>query len=222
MNKLTVKLNVFEKRLVMQVIDQAEELRGSSTNPKEFKASNGIVIVSGTRPGIFPDLKQISLRGENKLNDLDVVYGLFESTDEAKLFMQDINVAMSEYLDNVRRSRNYKLVKNLGESIKLNQCEVLFSPLKNAIVMQLISSNFECGNDHMENSDDLKVDITNGIHIALPFNSTDSYQTMISTKGKSEDEVKSMILDIIDILNYSDSPSVQSFENKYPESIYSA
>lgn len=202
MNKLKLKFSVFEKRLAMQVIEQSVDITGSLTKALDFKASNGIVITSNSKPGIYPELNQISIRGGNKNSDLDVVYGRFRTTEEAIDFMNRVKSAVAELFDTINEKEINRLSNLVGEVIELPKCKILLNTIQGSYVFQLISSDFdESPSELVKNGDDLMIgfDPSTGdnLKIILPFKAKEPLTSLINITKLSNDQSKKLIQKII-------------------------
>lgn len=200
-NQLKIKLNVFEKRLAMQIIDQDKNIIGSIAKPIEFKASNGIVLVSSNRPGLYPELKEISLRGQDSSADLDIVYGKFNSTEEAEEFLAKLEVAFNEFIEKINEDKLRRLAKIYNEPIDLGDVVVSFSPINNGFVMELLKSNIKEPKEGLVDYNNLRVEFKdNKANVYLPFNTEDSFQCLVNKKSINKDNLESHILMVIKTL----------------------
>lgn len=200
MTELKIKFNVFENKLAMQVIYQAIELKGTVKDPIEFQASNGFVVSSRVRPGIYAQSKVINLQGEDNLNDQSLVYANFNSTKEAEEFLAGAKKAIKEYTTFARQYRLSAILGKPGEVIQVGECWVMFIPIVNGFVFQLVSSDVTTPNDRMKEGSDLKVEFlpNNESIVTLPLKTDDPVQTIINAK---ESEIKQKQLAILDTLS---------------------
>ena len=200
MTELKIKFNVFENKLAMQVIHQAVELKGSMKEPIEFVASNGIKVSSIVRPGIYGTQRIINLQGEDTLNDDALVYANFNSTEEAESFLAEAQVAIKEYLIFARQYRLTAILGKPGEVIQVGESWIMFIPILNGFVFQLVSSDITKPNENLIEGNDLAVEFTelNEAKITLPLHTETPVQIIIPAK---DDEVKKKQLAILSTLS---------------------
>lgn len=203
MNVLKVKLSVFEKRLAMQVIDQDNSLRGSTSNPIEFTASNGIVIATSNRPGIYAELNRVELRGESTINDLDITYSRFDSTKDAEDFANKVVKAANEFIVATKENL-YKTMLDSGDFIKLPWCNLSFNDIKNGFIVQV--ENVNIPSDALDisliNGEDFDVTVTEGkVKITIPFHQEDSLETIVKDNNATKEQLELIKIEIINILS---------------------
>jgi hypothetical protein len=92
--KTEIRLERWERALVMQVLEQDEELR----EKLDFKASNGWRIWSFSQgPGFSSAETHIFIRGEDESRDSDVVVKYFNSNAERDEYHKNIVQLFKEY-----------------------------------------------------------------------------------------------------------------------------
>lgn len=203
MNILKVKLSIFEKRLAMQVIEQDNSLRGSTSNPIEFTASNGIVIATSNRPGIYSELNRVELRGESSINDLDITYSRFETTREAEDFAKKVNLALKEFIESTKENL-YKNVLDSSGFILLPWCSLSFSDIKGGFIAQVENINIpeDALSTSLINDKDFDVTITGStVKVTIPFRQEESLETIVKDKNATKEQLDLIKIEIIKLLS---------------------
>lgn len=96
--KIRYHVEVNNNIVEFQVFDMDERFRGTDSEVKEFKASNGILVCSNSYT--YLDLKYISLRGRDKTRDKDCAYIKFASNQDAVNYINEVQDALSDWAYN--------------------------------------------------------------------------------------------------------------------------
>lgn len=223
MSKLKIKFSVYEKRLAMQVIEQASDITGTTNKPIDFKASNGIVISSKSKPGVYPSLNELALRGDNQSADLDIVYGKFESTKDAIDFANKSSEAIQELFNEISEKELIKLTTQSGKEIRFKNCSILFTKVQGSVIVQILKSDFKSIN--AINSSNFNVEL-NGASIksvSLPYKTETPVIGMINVSDLSDDDIKNVLVDLFKLLSETEvSGDLRSINSDldYPDFIF--
>lgn len=203
MSELKIKFSVYEKRISMQVIEQASDITGTVNRPIDFKASNGIVISSKSRPGLYPSTKEISLRGDNSSADLDIVYGKFNSFEEQQEFLNEVSKALNELFVKISNDKLKSLINYEGKEIRFKNCSILFTRIQGQILIQLLKSNFSKLPKNCAESDQFTIN-RDTLEIKIPKNTNVPMICMIQTIDLTQDEINNFMIKLFTILSESE------------------
>lgn len=184
MSKLKIKFSLFERAVVMQVQQQSKEITEFLTKGDGFHHSNGIIIGSANRPGIYPKLNTINVRGILPSQDSDIVYGKFETDNEAKYFMSRCIEAV-EALGKITTSYQYDINLGFGEH-KLNHVNWELAKMSKCVIFGVIGDYPTHGVDEVLTGDlPLSYDKESGV-ITLPTRPENDHQCMIKVADDKE------------------------------------
>jgi hypothetical protein len=96
MKMIKIRLERWEKALVMQVLEQDEALRGNL----DFKASNGWALRSVGSPDFNSNITktlQIFIRGEQEHRDMNIAVKYFDSNARRDKYHKNIVQLFTEY-----------------------------------------------------------------------------------------------------------------------------
>lgn len=210
MGKLKIKFSLFERAVVMQVLEQSEEITKFISNGDGFHSSVGITIVSNNRPGLYADQKCISLRGNMTDHNLDIVYSKFRTNYEAEKFMASCIKAVKE-LGKEFNSDKHKNIIGFGEK-SLNSIKWNLVKMSKCIIFEVIGDYPTSGVNNVLTGDlPLEYDKTSG-GIILPNNPEKDHQCMI--KFNDDLEAEQICKNICEsLVNYDEAMTSKSINS---------
>lgn len=186
MSKLKIKFSLFERAVVMQVLEQSKEITEFLNKGDGFHHTNGIVIVSANRPGLYANLNTVNVRGLLATQDLDIVYSKFETNEEAKEFMSKCIEAV-EQLGKLTTAAQYDLNIGFGEH-KLAHVGWELAKMSKCVVFGVIGEYPTNGVNEVLTGDlPLSYDKDSGV-ITLPTRPENDHQCMIKVADDKESE----------------------------------